>query len=126
MLGSYKWSALKVSSTAAGILISFGSLWFVNPSTQLVGRQLAIFHSLETVYFGRAYDVLMVNCDTITQKSNTFNDGKWHVSGKLPGYITNGQISALFPDIADFHPSQFGCHFPVMSPTCVSRLLYVF
>ena len=57
-----------MSSTAAGILIGFGSLWFIDPSTQLVGRQLAIFHSLETVYFGGAYDVLMVNCATITQK----------------------------------------------------------
>ena len=62
MLGSYKWSVLKVSSTAAGILICFGSLWFVDPSTQLVGRQLAIFYSLEMVHFGGAYDVLMVNC----------------------------------------------------------------
>ena len=57
-----------MSSTAAGILIGFGSLWFVDPSTQLVGYQIAIFYSLEMVHFGGAYDVLMVNCATITHK----------------------------------------------------------
>ena len=104
MLGSYKWSVLKVSSTAAGILIGFGSLWFVDPSTQLVGRQLAIFHILwdgslwRSIW--RTYGELCKLWNHKNTQSDTFNDGKWHVNGGETqnglSYlgVTNGQISA--------------------------------